>query len=185
MFAGFDYGPFIDPVLLDLCLKVSILSGVIFLIVIFLRHAKRTRDDLARVQPPEAVPAQIVELKRQVALNSADVEKYRSEIGQLRREAEERNDEFTGLLDKYVSLLHSVEELEGQVDRFPYVGKISVTTRAMHPVGRVTPEKPEDLREPTLPPPNPKSLTKAQGSSDSGIQTLKLPAIKKSIPRED
>lgn len=181
MFAGFDYGPFIDPVLLDLCLKVSILAGVVILIVVFLRHAKRTKDGLARIQPPEAVPEQVIELKRQVALHVAEVETYRGEIGQLRREAEERTDEFTGLFNKYVDLLHAVEDIERQM---PHIGKISISTPAIQPTHRVTPEKAEHLREPTLPPPNPKSLTKIPALSDR-VQTLKLPTIKKPIPRED
>lgn len=184
-----DFGPFIDPALLDLVLKGAGLAGIIWIIWLLNGNNRLIREGFSATTHEPVLEAQAAELKRHMALLIAELDACKHEIAVLKRIMSETDDNYDELLKKYISLMKRVDELSSLIADAGGVQKISLPG-GMPEVHTGDTVRPQSLPRPTakshLAPVQYKALQRNDSTVTKKSPSVKPPALpKKPIPREE
>lgn len=178
-----DLGPFIDPALLDLCMKSGMLLCAVIIILLLIKQMGVTKRGFEATGTVPLLEEQMTEFKRQAALFQAQVDACKQEIAVLKRQMGEGTEQYSRLALKYEALLLRLVDLEKKLSFA--VKHISLPNQQETHTGDTNrplpiPRGPFE-RKPSSLPPVPRAVHTSLSKGD-------MPAIGKKpppIPRED
>lgn len=170
--AQFDFGRFVDPVLLDLCIKVGALAIGLIVIYLLWRVKEEIVTGFTATKENQALEAQLNELRRDAAFMLNDIRDAQTGYTAFMSTIASQREDYDALLAKYVEVQRRISEIEAALES--NVKKISIPSlREVHTGD-------------TAPPPRPTAIHKALTKNDS-TQTKKVSStvVKPPIPRTD
>lgn len=190
-----DFGPFIDPVLVDLIIKGCGIIGILVIIYFLNKNQKTMIAGFSSMAHEPVLEAQAQELKRHASLLIAELEVCNQEIGILKRLMAESQDDYNDLEEKYVNLLLRVVRIEEE--HAATIRKISLPMQEVHTGDTIRPHQMPSISMGTLPlsplpPPfhrtslrNENSVTKKVQINDNTETKRVYINPKKPLPREE